>query len=93
MTNDTSAIQQQLSDGMGNAGEGQNEEGGRHEEETGGEKNNNMDNAKQRLEDFDWEGLEERFWERMEECRKVEEGIMGEFKELVEVGFISSICF
>ena len=54
---------------------------------------NNMDNAKEQLEEFDWEGLEERFWERMEECRRVEEGIVREFEELVEVGFSSEIFF
>ena len=45
----------------------------------------NMENAKEKLEDFDWEGLEERFWVKMEECRRVEEGIRGEFEELIQV--------
>ena len=45
----------------------------------------NTENAKEKLEDFDWEGLEERFWVRMEECRRVEEGIRGEFEELIQV--------
>lgn len=52
---------------------------------------NDMINAKERLEGFDWEGLEERFGERMEECRRVEEGVKGEFEELVQVGFC--VCF
>lgn len=46
---------------------------------------NNMDDAKEKLEEFDWKSLEERFWCRMEECRKTEDGIMGEFGELVQV--------
>lgn len=65
----------QVGDGLSGEGRGLDD---------GGEKNN-MDNAKDKIEDFDWEGLEERFWERMEGCRKVEEGIMGEFGELIEV--------
>lgn len=47
---------------------------------------NDMDGAKERIEEFDWEGLEGRFWGRMEECRRLEEGLRGEFGELVEVG-------
>ena len=46
-----------------------------------------MDDAKEKIEAFDWEGLEGRFWDRMEECRKVEEGVREEFGELVEVGW------
>ena len=45
----------------------------------------NMENAKEKLEDYDWEGLEERFWVKMEECKRVEEGIRGEFEELIQV--------
>ena len=45
----------------------------------------NMENAKEKLEDFDWDGLEERFWVKMEECKRVEEGIRGEFEELIQV--------
>lgn len=46
---------------------------------------NSMENAKEKIEEFDWDGLEERFWGKMEECRRVEERIMGEFGELIEV--------
>lgn len=46
---------------------------------------NDMENAKEKIEEFDWDGLEERFWAKMEECQKVEEGIMEEFGELIEV--------
>lgn len=46
---------------------------------------NNMENAKEKIEEFDWDALEERFWGKMEECRMVEERIMGEFGELIEV--------
>ena len=57
---------------------------------------NSIDNAKEKIEEFDWDGLEERFWARMEECKRVEEGIMEEFGELLEVClfplFHRSIC-
>ena len=49
---------------------------------------NEKDDAKEKIEAFDWEGLEGRFWDRMEECRKVEEGVREEFGELVEVGWV-----
>lgn len=74
---------------MGEEGDGVNGEG--HEAQANGNvsgnrnKKNNMDDAKERIEAFDWEELEGRFWDKMEECRKVEEGIMEEFKELMEV--------
>lgn len=77
----------------GGGGEGRNGEDRLDEGEKEGEGKDNMEDAKERLEDFDWEGLEGRFWERMEECRKVEEGVMGEFKNLVDVGCTSSIRF
>lgn len=51
--------------------------------------NNNMDNPQEPIEEFDWDGLEERFWAKMEECKKVEEGLMEEFGELIEVCFLS----
>ena len=53
---------------------------------------NGMDDAKEKIEAFDWEGLEGRFWDRMEECRRVEEGVREEFGDLVQVGwgFLSS---
>lgn len=44
-----------------------------------------MENAKEKLKEFDWDGLEERFWVKMEECERVEEGIRGEFEELIQV--------
>ena len=44
-----------------------------------------MDDAKEQIEGFDWEGLEGRFWERMEGLRRVEEGLVGEWGELGEV--------
>lgn len=47
--------------------------------------NNNTDNPQEPIEEFDWDGLEERFWAKMEECKKVEEGLMEEFGELIEV--------
>ena len=55
------------------------------EQRLDGSGENNMENAKEKIEEFDWDGLEERFWGKMEECRRVEERIMGEFGELIEV--------
>ena len=77
----------QHSDGMDNAGhENQVGDGVSGEgQELDGVGKINMENAKEKLEDFDWDGLEERFWVKMEECRKVEEGIRGEFEELIQV--------
>ena len=63
------------------AGDGVSAEG----QELEGSGKINMENAKEKLEDFDWEGLEERFWVKMEECKRVEEGIRGEFEELIQV--------
>lgn len=57
---------------------------GQGSDAVGGDRNG-MDNAKEKIEEFDWEGLEGRFWGRMEEFRKVEEGAMREFGELVQV--------
>ena len=74
-------------EGMGNAGHEDQLGGGvsgEGQEVEGGAKIN-MESAKEKLEDFDWEGLEERFWVKMEECRRVEEGIRGEFEELIQV--------
>lgn len=66
------------------SGEGQGlEEGGK----------NDMGSAKEQIEEFDWDGLEERFWVRMDECRRVEEGIMREFEELLEVSTSSPFFF
>ncbi|KAM0799132.1 hypothetical protein BDR22DRAFT_340466 [Usnea florida] len=71
---DNTGHENQVGDGV--SGEGQ---------ELDGVGKINMENAKEKLEDFDWEGLEERFWVKMEECRRVEEGIRGEFEELIQV--------
>ncbi len=57
---------------------------GQGSDAVGGDRNG-MDNAKEKIGEFDWEGLEGRFWGRMEECRRVEEGVMREFGELVKV--------
>ena len=50
-----------------------------------GGRKNDMDDAKEKIGEFDWEGLEGRFWARMEEFGRVEEGIMDDFAELMEV--------
>lgn len=78
-------------DGMGGGGAAAGDHDGAVSEDgvelVGGKnKKNDMEDAKGEIEGFDWEGLEGRFWERMEECRRVEEGVVGEFRELVEVG-------
>ncbi len=65
-----------------NTSEGQEEDNGKK-----------VENAKEQIEPFDWEDLEERFWERMEECRRVEEGVMGEWGECVEVCLSSLLLF
>ena len=65
-------------------GEGREEEG-REDDGGGGGGMNSMEDAKEEIEAFDWEGLEGRFWDRMEECRKVEEGIREEFAGLIQV--------
>ena len=77
----------QPSEGMDNAGHEDQGGGGVSGEgqELDGDRKINMKNAKEKLEDFDWEGLEERFWVKMEECKKVEEGIRAEFEELIQV--------
>lgn len=83
-TADTSV---QPTEDMGNAGhedqvgDGVSVEG--QELEGGGKID--MENAKEKLKEFDWDGLEERFWVKMEECERVEEGIRGEFEELIQV--------
>lgn len=85
------SIQQQHSedetgrDGDGLSGEGQ-------EEDAGGKKNN-MEDAKERVEEFDWEGLEGRFWDRMDECRRVEEGLREDFEEVIKVCSKASSSF
>lgn len=77
----------QVSDGMGHVGnEGQvGDNLGSEGKGLDGSGRSDMDNAKEKIEEFDWEGLEEQFYAKMEECRRVEEGLMGEFGELVEV--------
>lgn len=86
--NDTSV--QQPEKGLGKESQGGNEEGvgGDGGGNGSGSGKNEMDDAKEKIEAFDWEGLEGRFWDRMEECRKVEEGVREEFEELVEVGWV-----
>ena len=69
---------------MGGNGRGSGDGGGNGS----GSGKNEMDDAKEKIEAFDWEGLEGRFWDRMDECRKVEEGVREEFGELVEVGWV-----
>ncbi|CAD6573389.1 MAG: hypothetical protein ASARMPREDX12_006005 [Alectoria sarmentosa] len=86
-TTDTSV--DQPSDSMGDANAGEGVQVGNvlssEEQRLDGSGENNMENAKEKIEEFDWDGLEERFWGKMEECRRVEERIMGEFGELIEV--------
>ncbi len=62
---------------------------GEQEEDAG----NKGENAKEQIEPLDWDDLERRFWERMEECRRVEEGVMGEWGECVEVCLSSLLLF
>lgn len=73
---DGAANESQIGDGLN--GQGQ-------EEDAGGKKNNTMEDAKERVEEFDWEGLEGRFWDRMDECRRVEEGLKEDFEEVIKV--------
>ena len=81
---DGAANESQIGDGL--SGQGQ-------EENAGGKKNNTMEDAKERVEEFDWEGLEGRFWDRMDECRRVEEGLKEDFEEVLKVCSNASASF
>lgn len=48
---------------------------------------NNIGNAKDVLEEFDWDDLEDRFCAAMDKFKKTEDEIAEEFKEWLEVGF------
>lgn len=83
------SVRQHSEDGTGQAGNGLSGEGDA-DGSAGGKEMDNMEDAKEPVEEFDWEGLEGRFWDRMDECRRVEEGLREEFEEVIKVCFASS---
>lgn len=86
---DDMSVRQHSEDGTGQAGNGLSGEGDA-DGSAGGKEMDNMEDAKEPVEEFDWEGLEGRFWDRMDECRRVEEGLREEFEEVIKVCFASS---
>lgn len=82
---DGPANESHIGDRLSGQGQEEEEDGGVDGEGKKKEKKESMEDAKERVEEFDWEGLEGRFWDRMDECRRVEEGLREDFEEVIKV--------